>query len=78
MKMLARVNGSSNTYAGIQPLHRRLQSVGGDPCCPVIVTLPVTDLANGIGHVLKSFGELFQCEHVVSPLSMERPYRFEL
>lgn len=56
--MLMIGKGARATYTGVQPLHRRLQSVGGVPGCSAVLALPVTDFANGIGHVLEDFGEL--------------------
>ena len=52
--------GFAATYTVVHLLHRRLQSVCSVPGLPAILALPVTDLANGIGHVLKDFGELFR------------------
>lgn len=51
---------SGATYTGVHLLHRRLQSVGGVPAFSARLALPVTDLADGIGHVLEDFGELFR------------------
>jgi len=53
--------GGKATYTRVQLLHRFFQSVGRVPGYSVKLALPVTDLANGIGHVLEDFRELVLC-----------------
>lgn len=58
--MLTTGRDAKATYTEVHLLHRCLQFGDSDPGCSVIFALPVTDLANGIGHVLEHLGELLR------------------